>query len=174
MTKLYSLGRNRYVSAKKQDGDLHVTIAEEGFDVKTVTFPSIRWARFVEVLGQLDETVNQLTAKQVCLTQPPPRRQVLSVSDDGVRLRRHPRVLLQPYGEGGETVQEGDRPMYSGMGSVEGRSTTTQQETCGADQRSIIRLPVGQPKSRRGTQLYGVTSMVIRAKTISNIIFTTT
>ena len=61
MTKIYSLGRNRYVSAKKQDGDLHVSIAEEGSDVKTVTFPSIRWARFVAVLGQVDEAVNQVT-----------------------------------------------------------------------------------------------------------------
>jgi hypothetical protein len=58
--KNYSLGRNRSVSVKKQDTNLHVTIAEEGSDVKTGTFSSQRWARFMEV----DEAINQLTAKQ--------------------------------------------------------------------------------------------------------------
>ena len=64
MPKNYSLGRNRSVSVKKQGAGLHVTIAEEGSEVKTMTFPSQRWARFVEVLGQVDEAVNQLVAKQ--------------------------------------------------------------------------------------------------------------
>ena len=64
MTKIYCRVRNTHVSAKKQDGSLHITIAEEGSDVKTVTLPSIRWARFVAVLGQVDKAVNQLAAKQ--------------------------------------------------------------------------------------------------------------
>ena len=64
MPKNYSIGRNRYVSVKKQGADLHVTIAEEGSDVKTVTFPSQRWARFMAVIGQVDEAVHQLVAKQ--------------------------------------------------------------------------------------------------------------
>ena len=64
MPKNYSLGRNRSVSVKKQGADLHVTIGEEGSDVKTVTFPSQRWARFVGVLGQVDDAVNQLETKQ--------------------------------------------------------------------------------------------------------------
>ena len=64
MTKNYSLGRNRYLSVKKQGGELYVTIAEEGSDVKTVTFPARRWARFVEIVGQVDEAINQMIAKQ--------------------------------------------------------------------------------------------------------------
>ena len=64
MSKNYSIGRNRSVSVKKQDGDLHVTIAEEGSDVKIVTFPSQRWGQFMEVLSQVDEAINQLLAKQ--------------------------------------------------------------------------------------------------------------
>jgi len=64
MPKTYSLGGKRYVAVKKQDADVHVTIAEEGSDVKTVTFPSQRWARFMEVIPQVEEAVNQLLAKQ--------------------------------------------------------------------------------------------------------------
>ena len=64
MPKNYSLGRNRYLSVKKLDGDVHVTICEEGSDVKTITFPSRRWAQFVEVMSQVDEAVNKLIAKQ--------------------------------------------------------------------------------------------------------------
>ena len=90
------------------------------------------------------------------------RRQVLSIGDDRVRMRRHSRVLLQPYDEGGETVQEGDRSTYSRMGCAEGRFSTTQQETRGTCQRSIVHLPVGPPESRRGAQLYGVSSLPIR------------
>jgi len=64
MPKNYSLGRNRSVSVKKQGGDLLITIAEEGSDVKTVTFPSRRWAQFIEARGQVDEAVNNLMAQQ--------------------------------------------------------------------------------------------------------------
>ena len=64
MPKNYSLGRNRSVSVKKQDADLHVIITEEGSDVKTVTLPSQRWGRLMEVTSQVDEAVNQLEAKQ--------------------------------------------------------------------------------------------------------------
>jgi hypothetical protein len=64
MPKNYSLGRGRYVSVKKQDGDLHVTIAEEGSDVKIATFHSQRWAQFVAIMNQVDEALNQLIAKQ--------------------------------------------------------------------------------------------------------------
>jgi len=62
MPKNNSLGRNRSVSVKKQGGDLHITIAEEGSDVKTVTLPSRRWAQFMEARGQVDEAVNNLIA----------------------------------------------------------------------------------------------------------------
>jgi len=64
MPKNYSLGCDRFVSVKKQDGDVHVTIAEEGSDVKTVTFPSRRWAQFMEYMNIVDENVNKLLVKQ--------------------------------------------------------------------------------------------------------------
>jgi len=64
MPKNYSLGRNRSVSVKKQGGELLITIAEEGSDVKTVTFASRRWAQFIEVRGQVNEAVNNLIAQQ--------------------------------------------------------------------------------------------------------------
>ena len=95
-------------------------------------------------------------------TEPTSRRQVLSIGDDRVRMRRHSRVLFQPFDERGETVQEGDRFTYSRMGCIEGRYSTTQQETCGARQRSIVHLPVGPPESRRGAQLFRVSSLPIR------------
>ena len=60
----YSLGQNRYLSVKKLDGDLHVTIGEKDTDSKTITFPSRRWAQFVATIGQVDEAVNNLLAKQ--------------------------------------------------------------------------------------------------------------
>jgi hypothetical protein len=64
MPKNYTVGVNRKLSVKKQDGDLHVTIGEEGSDVKTVTFSSQRWAQFVEIMEQIDEAVNTMMAKQ--------------------------------------------------------------------------------------------------------------
>ena len=64
MSVNYSLGQNRYLSVKKLDGDLHVTIGEKDTDLKTIPFPSRRWAQFVAIIGQVDETVNNLLAKQ--------------------------------------------------------------------------------------------------------------
>ena len=52
------------MSVKKQGGDLHVTIAEEGSDTKSVTFPSRRWANFVQCINEIAENVNGLIAKQ--------------------------------------------------------------------------------------------------------------
>jgi hypothetical protein len=64
MPKTYSVGANRYVVVKKADGDLNVTIAESGSDVKSVTFPSQRWVQFVQAMDQVDEAVVKLLAKQ--------------------------------------------------------------------------------------------------------------
>ena len=59
-------------------------------------------------------------------------------------------------------MQEGNRSTNLGMGCVEGRCSTTQQETCGARQRSILRSPVESPESRRGAQLYRVSPQPLR------------
>ena len=64
MSKNWSIGGNRYVSVKKHGGDLHVTIAEEGSDAKSVTFPSHRWAEFVRCIDEISENVIGLIAKQ--------------------------------------------------------------------------------------------------------------
>jgi len=52
------------VTVKKHDGDTIITIEEEGSDLKTVTLPSRRLAQFVEAMGQVDEAINSLVAKQ--------------------------------------------------------------------------------------------------------------
>ena len=49
---------------KKQDSDLQVSLAEEVSDVKTVTYYSKRWEWLVEILSQVNETVNQSVSKQ--------------------------------------------------------------------------------------------------------------
>ena len=64
MPKNWSIGVNRYVSVKKHGGDLHVTIAEEGSDTKSITFPSRRWAEFVRCIDEITKNVNGLIAKQ--------------------------------------------------------------------------------------------------------------
>ena len=64
MSKQYSIGANRHVTVKKQDGDLKITIAESGSDVKIATFQSQRWVMLSTLIGQLDEGVNQLMTKQ--------------------------------------------------------------------------------------------------------------
>jgi hypothetical protein len=64
MVKRYSLSANRYVVVNKRDGDTCVTIAEEGTDYKSVTFPSKRWAQLVLLLNQIEESIHQLMARQ--------------------------------------------------------------------------------------------------------------
>ena len=64
MTKLFSIGLNRYVSVKKQDGVLNLTIYELGSDVKSLTFPARRWVQLTSLVEQIDESINQLLVKQ--------------------------------------------------------------------------------------------------------------
>jgi len=64
MPKNYNIGQNRVVTVKKHDCDTNITIEEEGSDLKTVTLPSRRWVQFVEAMGQVDEAINSLVAKQ--------------------------------------------------------------------------------------------------------------
>ena len=64
MTKHFSIGVNRFVSVKKVDGDLTITIAEIGSDVKILTFPARRWVQLTSLVEQVDESINQLLVKQ--------------------------------------------------------------------------------------------------------------
>jgi hypothetical protein len=64
MVKRYSLSDNRYVVVNKRDGDTFVTIAEEGANHKTITFPSKRWAYFMTLIVQIEESLHQLAARQ--------------------------------------------------------------------------------------------------------------
>ena len=66
MPKNWSISGNRYVSVKKQGGDLHVSIAEEGSEAKSATFPSHRWAEFVQCIDEITENVNGLIANNTC------------------------------------------------------------------------------------------------------------
>ena len=64
MSKLFSIGFNRSVSVKKQDGVLNVTISELGSEVKSLTFPARRWVQLTNLVEQIDEAVNRLLVKQ--------------------------------------------------------------------------------------------------------------
>jgi hypothetical protein len=67
MVKRYNLSVNRHLVVNKRDGDLFITIAEEGADNKTVTFPSKRWAQLVILFNQIEEALHQLIARQYVL-----------------------------------------------------------------------------------------------------------
>lgn len=64
MSKSFSIGANRNVSVKKQNGELNITIAETDSEFKTVTFPAKRWVHLTSIIAQIDESVNQLMMKQ--------------------------------------------------------------------------------------------------------------
>jgi hypothetical protein len=64
ISKRYAIGKKRFVLVKKEAGELTVTIGEDGFDLKSISFTPQRWARFIEIMGLIDETVNSLLAKQ--------------------------------------------------------------------------------------------------------------
>ena len=60
MTKLFTIGLNRYV--KKQDG---LTIYELGSDVKSLTFPARRWVQLTSLVEQVDQSINLLVKQNV-------------------------------------------------------------------------------------------------------------
>jgi hypothetical protein len=63
MSKKFVIGLNRSVSVKKQNGDLYITISEHGTP-KTAEFTSKRWVEFVRLFEQIDESLQQIAAKQ--------------------------------------------------------------------------------------------------------------
>ena len=63
MSKKFNIGLNRSVAVKKQGGDLCITISEEGAD-KSAEFTSKRWVQFVRIFEQIDESLQQILAKQ--------------------------------------------------------------------------------------------------------------
>jgi hypothetical protein len=63
MSKRYALGVKRYVSVRKQDGELTVTIAEDGSE-KSAILPARRWVRFVAAMNDAEESLKQMLAKQ--------------------------------------------------------------------------------------------------------------
>jgi len=64
MSKQFSIGVNRYVSVKKQEGELNITVAETNSEFKTVTFPAKRWINLTIFIEEIDESVNKLMMKQ--------------------------------------------------------------------------------------------------------------
>jgi hypothetical protein len=63
MSKKFTIGVNRAVGVKKQGGDLCITIAEQGTD-KSAEFNTKRWVQFVRIFNQIDESLQQIAAKQ--------------------------------------------------------------------------------------------------------------
>ena len=63
MAKRYSIGGNRYVVVKKQDNEICVTIVDEKSE-KSATLAAKRWAQFVAVMYQIDESLTQLLTNQ--------------------------------------------------------------------------------------------------------------
>jgi hypothetical protein len=63
MSKKFNIGVNRSVIVKKQAGDLCISVVEEGTD-KSAEFTSKRWIQFVSVFDQIDESLQQIAAKQ--------------------------------------------------------------------------------------------------------------
>jgi hypothetical protein len=63
MSKRYALGVKRYMSVRKQDGELTVTIAEDGSE-KSAILPARRWVRFVAAMNDVEESLKQMLAKQ--------------------------------------------------------------------------------------------------------------
>jgi len=62
--KQFSIGVNRYVSVKKQEGELSITVGETNSEFKTVTFPAKRWINLTSFIEEIDESVNKLIMKQ--------------------------------------------------------------------------------------------------------------
>jgi hypothetical protein len=63
MSKKFTIGVNRAVGVKKQGSDLCITIAEQGTD-KSAEFNTKRWVQFVRIFNQIDESLQQIAAKQ--------------------------------------------------------------------------------------------------------------
>jgi flagellar biosynthesis regulator FlaF len=159
MPKNYSLGRNRYLAVKKLNRDILVTIAEEGSDVKTVTFHSRRWAQFVKTIGQVDKAVNNLLTKQyVQLSLHIGGK--CHIGDDGVRVRRHSPILLQLQVERSMSEQERYRSTTSEMDRAEGHCSTTTPETSGVIYHPTLQL------SARSSEYRG-NSIVLRMSYLS-------
>ena len=63
MVKKYTIGANRSVSVRKQDGDFVITIAEDSTN-KSATFTAKRWNQFVKVIDQVDESLKETLKNQ--------------------------------------------------------------------------------------------------------------
>ena len=61
--KRYFISGKRCVVVKKK-GNISVTIQEDDCEFKVVTMPSKRWARFVSIINQVEESLGQLLIKQ--------------------------------------------------------------------------------------------------------------
>jgi hypothetical protein len=62
--KRYVISGKRCVVVKKHEGSIIVNIQEDGCDFKVVDMPSKRWARFVSIINQVEESLGQLLVKQ--------------------------------------------------------------------------------------------------------------
>jgi Transcriptional Coactivator p15 (PC4) len=64
MSKTFNIGEKRDVTVKKLNGEWIITIAESDSELKTVTFPSMRWVHLTSLIDQIEESLNLLKMKQ--------------------------------------------------------------------------------------------------------------
>jgi hypothetical protein len=127
MSKKFTIGVNRSVTVKKENGDLSITIAEQGTD-KSAEFTTKRWVQFVRVFEQVDESLQQITAKQyVKYCTHVGGKWFVSVTTgfacvDIRQFYYHPTQGPRPC------IQEGNRSTTTGMEHAEGDRTTDERE----------------------------------------------
>ena len=122
-------------------------------------YTSQRWGQFIEVLSQVDEAVNQLLVKQyVQLNLHLGVKCYISVTTGFacVDIREY---YFNRTTKEVKPCKKGIALRTSEWVALKDVCSTTQQETCGARQRSIVHLPVGPQQSRRGAQLYRVSPL---------------
>jgi len=130
-----------------------IIIAEEAWNVNSVTSlvsdGDNSWR-------QEDESTSDCSTRDSI--QSSRRREITRVCDDGLRVCRHPLVLLPPA-QGSESYKDGNRSTIVRMGSIEGSHSTDSSETpdarCGGNLQSSTR----PPESTRGAIEYRVSSI---------------
>ena len=98
MTNNFSIGVNRFVSVKKVDGDLIITISELGSDVKTLTFPARRWVQtHKSIVEQASRRIDKPTVGETKRgSETIDRWEILRIGHNRVYVCRFERVLLPP------------------------------------------------------------------------------
>jgi hypothetical protein len=130
MSKRYALGVKRYVSVKKQDGELTVTIAEDGSE-KSAILPARRWVRFVAAMNDAEENLKRCWRNNTSSSTSHGRRVVL-ISNDGIPVRGPTKMVLRRSHKRNQTKQDRHHTQNQRMECTERRHSTNSPEISGA------------------------------------------